>query len=113
MARNVVGDTMSTPAELRAHSDQAGSSLSHMEVVVTPSDTRVLAGATFTLQCRAFATRSDSLRWTRNDLDLPRDPRINVLGEQLVVTSARMEDRGLYRCSVATEHGVNSAIGQS
>ena len=44
-----------------------------------PDDHSVVEGETITLECRATGRPQPQLSWTKNDLQLPQDPRLNVL----------------------------------
>ena len=98
------GGTQEVQARVRVRGDQVGAP----QVSVTPGSTTLGQGDSLELQCEV--TGSSELSWSKVGEELGQNSR--VVGRSLLITEARVADRGMYLCEAENSAGSarNTAI---
>lgn len=82
-------------------------------ISIWPQDGTFVLGDTLELHCQATGNPTPDIKWEKNDLPLPFDPRITVsLDGILTIENLRNTDRGLYRCTASNSEGRTSRFSR-
>lgn len=104
VARNQLGEAKAKAVELRYLNDQQQPARPH--IIRKPEDQIVAESESVTLECQSGGFPRPQVTWTKNDLPLPRDPRLNVRSSgALTIADLRSSDRGVYRCVASNSVG--------
>nr|CAB3254668.1 basement membrane-specific heparan sulfate proteoglycan core protein-like [Phallusia mammillata] len=79
-------------------------------VVVTPNNQSVMKGDDVIFYCNAEGYPDPEVEWQRVDGN-PMSNNVHVSGQMLMIPSASMHDRALYRCRASNQHGTAEATG--
>lgn len=89
------------------------SSQSRPRILSKPLDVSVSEETNITFACTATGYPRPILRWTKNDLPLPADSRIQVTSAgALNIREVSLADQGVYRCTASNSHGAISEFAR-
>nr|CAD7262724.1 unnamed protein product [Timema shepardi] len=79
----------------------------------TPLDQESEEGGTIRLYCAAIGQPQPEINWTRDDLPVTEDNRIQITPDNtLTITDIRREDSGIYKCTASSFVGRITAVAQ-
>nr|CAD7588585.1 unnamed protein product [Timema genevievae] len=79
----------------------------------TPLDQESEEGGTIRLYCAAIGQPQPDINWTRDDLPVTEDNRIQITPDNtLTITDIRREDSGIYKCTASSFVGRITAVAQ-